>query len=52
MTDKELLEELRDQRTWWEKELKVAKERVVHFETELEKCIRLIEVFESKTKEQ
>lgn len=51
MSDKEILEELRDQRTWWEKHLEEAEKKASEYKTQISKVNRLIFLLEIKIRE-
>ena len=48
--DEYILNELRDQKTWWENEIDKLQKKLKDYGIELAKVNRLIEVFESRTK--
>jgi hypothetical protein len=54
MEDKDqfILDELIEQRSWWEKQIKDCENKKKCYEIELAKANRLIEVFESKINKQ
>lgn len=45
MTDEEILDELINQKAWWEKQIAETTEKLENFKNELTKTNRLIEVF-------
>ena len=49
--DQYILNELIEQRTWWEKQIEDCEKKKKAYEHELAKANRLIEVFESRTKD-
>lgn len=50
MTDKEILDELINQRDWWEKAVDREQKKLEDFKAELAKTNRLIELLELKIK--
>ena len=48
MSDEELLEELRDQRHWWETQLEKVEAKVKDYETQIAKATRLTVLLEEK----
>lgn len=48
MTDRELLNELRDQRHWWETQLEKAEAKVKEYKEQVSKVTRLIVLLEEK----
>ena len=48
MSDEELLEELRDQRHWWETQLEKVEAKVKDYKTQIAKTTRLIVLLEEK----
>ena len=50
MLDKEILDELIDQKAWWEKCIKETTEKLENFKKEAAKTNRLIEVFQKRIK--
>lgn len=48
MTDRELLNELRDQRHWWETQLEEAETKVKEYKEQVSKVTRLIDLLEEK----
>lgn len=50
-SDKEILDELRDQRSWWESQLEKAEAKVRDYKAQVAKVTRLISLLECKTKE-
>ena len=50
--DQFILDELIEQRSWWEKQIEDCENKKKYYEIELAKANRLIEVFESKINKQ
>ena len=48
MGDKEILNELRDQRHWWETQLEEAEAKVREYKEQVSKVTRLIDLLEEK----
>ena len=48
MSDKEILEELRDQRQWWETRLEKVEAEAKDYKTQIAKTTRLIVLLEEK----
>lgn len=51
MNDKELLEELKDQRTWWEQRLEEIDNKAADIKNQIVKLNRLINLLELKIQE-